>query len=418
MSSHPDGKVDAPQPGAASNVMVARQPIFDRSRNVAAYELLYRADHGEHANVVNGDQATAHVVVTSLLDIGLQHLVQNRAAFINATRELLVSDGALALPPERVVLEIVEDTRVDDELLQAVQRLAMQGYRFALDDFSYQPHWQPLIELAQVVKLDVLALSPGQLEEHVALLRRYDLKILAEKVETDEQFEFLNDLGCDYFQGYFFARPNIVVGSRLPGNKLAALRLLALVQDPETSVAEVTELIAQDPSLSYRLVRFVNSAAVGLPATVTSVQRAVAYLGMDAIRRWVSLTTIANIQDKNAELIRMTLIRARMAELLSDGTPRCSPDVGFTVGLFSTLDALMDQPLREILPQLRLTEELNSALMHGEGPHGQVLEAVRAYERGAWQQAASLAGNVSRTQLADLYMKALQWTQDAVFAPL
>lgn len=398
--------------------MVARQPIFDRSRNVAAYELLYRADSLEHANVRDGDQATAHVVITSLLDIGLQNLVQNRAAFINVTRDLLVGGGLLALPADKVVLEIVESTQVDDDLVHAVHDLATQGYRFALDDFSYQPHWQPLIELAQVVKLDVMALSPAQIEEHVAMLRRYDLKILAEKVETDEQYEFLNDLGCDYFQGYFFARPNIVVGSRLPSNKLAALRLLALVQDPETSVAEVTELVAQDPSLSYRLIRFVNSAAVGLPATVTSVQRAVAYLGLEAIRRWVSLTTIATVPDKNAELIRMTLIRARMAEQLSELTPRCDGDIGFTVGLFSTLDALMDQPMEDILPQLRLTDELNDALLNREGPHGDVLNAVLAYERGAWQEASALAENASEAQLSQLYMKAVQWTHEAVFAPM
>jgi len=398
--------------------MVARQPIFDRSRNVQAYELLFRSSDTDKANVSDGNQATAHVVITALMDIGLHRLVQERQACINMTRDLLVSRAALALPADKVILEILEDVEVDAELVAAVHDMAARGYRFALDDFSYDPRWEPLVEAARFIKLDVQDLSLEQVEEHIERLHNYNVQIVAEKVETEAQYQALRAMGCDFFQGYFFARPSVVRGARLPSNKLAALRLLAALRDPNTDLAQVSELVAQDPSLSYRLIRFINSAAIGLATRVTSVKRAVTYLGLDAVRRWVSLTTIMRTRDKSEELIRVTLIRARMTELLCARLPRCDADVGFTVGLFSTLDAFMEQPMEDVIRQLRLSPEINSALLHCKGRHGKALLAVIAYERGDWDEACTHAPGVSQGVLGGLYAAAVRWAHGAVFESL
>ncbi|TVS08651.1 MAG: EAL domain-containing protein [Gammaproteobacteria bacterium] len=400
----------------AATVMVARQPIFDRARRLHGYELLYRGGQLDHADITNGDHATAHVVTAALMDIGLDRIVARETAYINVTHDFLVSGAALNLPPERVVLEILEDVVVDDALVKSVRQLALMGYRLALDDFVLAPSRQPLLEWATVIKLDVLALSSSELASHVQQLAPLGVKLLAEKVETDAQYEALLDLGCDYFQGYFFARPNIVTGSRLPANRLATLRLLSTVHDPATTIEQVTELVAQDPALSYRLMRFINSAAVGLPKRVTSIHRAVLYIGLDAVKRWVSLTALAQTDHKHAELLVLTLTRARMMEQLSALLPENDAGTAFTVGLFSTLDAFMDQPLAKVVKQLPLGSEVTAALLRGEGRYGRVLRCVIDYEVGRWATACNAASDLFPERLASLYPDAVEWARGAMFA--
>ncbi len=402
----------------ASTVMVARQPIFDRAHSLHGYELLYRGDELDHAEVHDGEYATAHVVTAALMDIGLDRLVAQDTAYINVTHDFLVSGAALTLPPERVVLEILEDVVVDDALVRSVRELALMGYRLALDDFVLAPRWQPLIEWTTIIKLDVLALGSEEVARHVEHLAPLGVKLLAEKVETHGQYKALLELGCDYFQGYFFARPNIITGSRLPANRLATLRLLSTLHDPSTTIEQVTDLVAQDPGLSYRLMRFINSAAVGLPKRVTSVHRAVVYIGLDAVKRWVSLTAIARADDKHAELLLLTLTRARMTEQLCALLPDHDAGTAFTIGLFSTLDAFMDQPLADVLGQLPLSAEATAALLRGEGRYGRALRCVIAYERGQWESAREAASDLPLERLAALYPDAVQWAHGALFAAL
>lgn len=399
-------------------VMVVRQPVFDRERVVQAYDLLYRSTEQARLKAQADGAATVHLMLESLLDVGLEQLAEHRTAFIEADRQMLFAQQLRHLPTDRVVLALRAAQDFDDELVEAVRALAQQGYRFAIDDCPDDPLWPELLELAHVVRLDLAQLTPKQLVARLGALREADIRLLVEHVGSDAEFASLREAGCDYFQGRFFVRPNVVRGAGLPNNKLASLRLLSLVQDAETSIQQVAELVTQDPSLSYRLIRFVNSAAVGLPTRATSVHRAVAYLGMEAIRRWVSLAAVATVHDKHPELIRMTLIRARLMELLCERTPRCDSAIGFTLGLFSTLDALMDKPMSEILTHLRLPDELNQALLQYEGPHGRVLRAVVAYENGDWDEAGREASAVSEAQLGHDYADAVQWTQRAVFAQI
>lgn len=405
-----------PPAADAAGVVVARQPIFDSRCRLAAYELLYRGGSADRAQVTDGDRATASVATASFLDIGIERLVAAHPAFINVPRELVLSGAVRALPAPRVVIEILEDVVVDGALVDAVSQLVAAGYRIALDDFAFDPRWRPLLALAHIVKIDVLALGMERVREHVSLLAPYQVKLLAEKVETAQEHQTLQAMGFHYYQGYFFAKPVLVKGARLTGNRLALVKLLAVLQDPATGIDAVAALVAQDPSLSYRLIRFINSAFVALPARLTSIHRAVLYLGLDTVKRWVALMALASIEDKPSELVRTALVRAHMTERLCAATQCCDPATGFTVGLFSLLDAFMDQPMADLLAQLPLSHEVQTALLDGTGAAGRMLRCVQAYERADWETARHLAGDLPVAELADVYAEAIAWGDAAAAA--
>ncbi len=399
---------------SASEAIVARQPIFDREKQLYAYELLYRSPGHDTACVSDGEQATAAVLISSFLDIGLDRVVGHSSAFVNATHEFLVSRAAFALPPKQVVLEILEDVIVDDALLEAVEEYVQAGYRIALDDFVFDDALRSLLELVHFVKLDVMALDMCSIREHVELLSGYDVALLAEKVETALQYEALLELGFDYFQGYFFAKPSVLSAARPPTNEQAGLRLLARLTDPDAEIQEIAELVARDPALSYRLMRFVNSAFLSLSQPLSTIQKAVIHLGMTAVRRWVTMMVLAGVGGTPTELIRTVLVRARMAELLCNVIPRAASDIGFTVGLFSALDAFTGRPLEEILSELPLSGAIVAALIDGEGPEGEVLACVLAYEAGDWDRALGHGSGVGLDQLADWYLEAVAWSDETM----
>jgi len=261
------------------DIFVGRQPIYDRRLDCYAYELLYRAGDVAQAGVGDGNQATSQVVYNAFLEIGLDKLVGPRMAFINVTRDFLLSDYTAVIPPHRAVLEILEDVEIDDRLIQAVRRLRARGYQIALDDFIYHPHMQPLVELADIIKIDLMRLDDAQLAQYVKRLRCYPLQLLAEKVETREQFRRCSALGFEYFQGYFLCRPEVVKGRQMAPNQVATLRLLARLQDPSVELRELAEIIGHDLSLAYRMLRVINSAEAFLSRKVESVSQAVVMLG-------------------------------------------------------------------------------------------------------------------------------------------
>ena len=392
-----------------SDIFVGRQPIYDRELEVYAYELLFRAAHSNVAQITDGDQATSAVIVNAFMEIGLDNIVSNRLAFINLTRSFFVDNQNVCLPKDRVVLEVLEDITPDAELLSGVKRLSDQGYTIALDDFIYHDSLKPLVQLAHIVKVDIMALERDVIREHVQELRGHPLKLLAEKVETQDDFDFCLKLGFDYFQGYFFAQPKVIQGQRLPNNRLAILRLLGRLQDPDIKPEEVEELIAQDVAFSYRILRYVNSAAFSLSRKIESVHQAVVILGLNTIKTWTTLLAMSQVDDKPTELVVTAMVRGKMAQSLAKAQKAPNPDAFFTVGLFSALDALMDNTMEEILTQLPLADHISNALLHQQGIHGEILKCVLAYERGDWSHIPT--GTLSMAQIRDSYLAALQWAE-------
>jgi c-di-GMP-related signal transduction protein len=392
------------------DIFVGRQPIYTRQLDVYAYELLFRSGESNRADITNGDRATSQVILNAFMEIGLDTVVGQKLAFINLTRDFILQDYSRVFPANRVVMEVLEDIPVDAELIAAVRRLSTQGYTIALDDFIYHDDLQPLVEIADIIKVDVLALDRMAVQEHVVLLRQYDVKLLAEKVETQDDFKYYRDLGFDYFQGYFFCRPEVIKGHRVPANRFVALQTLARLQNPDVGFRELEEIISRDVSLSYKLLRMINSAFYSLPRRVDSLRRALAMLGTRMISTWVGLIILSGIDDKPHELMVTAMVRAKMCERLAQALAQASQDAFFTVGLFSALDALMDSPMQEVLESLPLADDVKAALLSYEGLLGTVLRCVLSYERGAWHEVH--CASLDRAAITDAYLQAIAWAAE------
>ena len=316
---------------------------------------------------------------------------------------------------DRMVLEVLEDIELDTAVLNGIQRLKQQGYTIALDDFIFHPHLEPLVQVADIVKLDLFAFENGGLAEHVQRLSKYPVKLLAEKVETHEVYQQCIELGFDYFQGYFFCKPNIIVGQRTPANRLALLNLLNKLSDLEATVDSLENLISQDVTLSYRLLRYINSSNYALGKTIDSVKHAIMLLGMETVRSLAYLIIVSSVEDKPFELFVTALIRAHMCELLAVelGEKNAAP-IYFTVGLFSVIDAIMDKPMQEVLDQLPLNDDICTALIEQHGRMGEALHCAIAYERGEWDEVEYQ--NISDQKIRDVYLKSLSWCRDFMVA--
>lgn len=396
--------------------LLARQPIFDNNMQVVAYELLCRTGDINRADFSSGDSASSQVLLHTFAELSLESVVGKNKAYINFTRALLVTP-----PPfdkRQLVVEVLEDEQVDEALLESLKELKRQGYTVALDDFVLNEHTRPLLAYADIIKLDVLVLSEPELKQYIEQLKPEGYTLLAEKVETYEMLERCKALGFDLFQGYFLARPKILKGHRITESKQAVLQLLAALHDPDVSIPQVERLLSQDPILSYKLLRLVNSAAFSLPRSIESLRQAITLLGLDIIKNWVNLLAMANLGNKPMELSVAALTRARMCERLAhqmDNNKR--QDAFFTVGLLSTLDAFMDVPLDVLLANLSLNQELSEALLAHSGAEGRILDVVEHYERGEWDKIDWRyleECKITPEMLSQAYIDALQWVSETM----
>jgi len=396
---------------AAAETLVARQPIFDRNMEVVAYELLFRRNNAEQADVVDHDQATSQVIVNAFMEIGIGNLVGDKLAYINMPTAFLLGDYPIPFAQEKVVLEVLEHVEVNDKMIAALQKLSLAGYVIALDDFVFSEKTKPLLKLARVVKLDVLDVKPDALRKQVGQLLPYKLKLVAEKIETQAMFEQCKRLGFEFFQGYFLCRPQSVKGAKLSANRLQMLKLMAELNDPDIQMHKLEQTVGSDVSLSYKLLRVINSAQYGMRQKVESLRHALVLLGVKKIKDWATLIVLTSIDNKPRELFVISLQRAKYCQLLAQVRGAANIDAYFTAGLFSTLDALLDKPFAELVPQLSLADELNQALLERSGPIGEVLNAVIAYEQADW--GAITLADVATTQLRDCYLEAVRWARDA-----
>ncbi len=396
------------------DLFVGRQPIFDRSLEVYGYELLYRSYQSAEAGVTDGDQATTQVILNTFSQLGLESLVSGeKKAFINATRNFLVGKIPIPFPPARVVLEVLEDIIIDQELIDSLASLSKQGFLIALDDVTSVEQIAPLLNLAQIIKIDLMGLPRNRLVEVVARLRPYRqrLKLLAEKVETQEELEFCRRLGFDYFQGYFLCKPSVVKGKRMDSTRLVLMRTLAKIQDPKSDFHSLGNLVTQDVALSYKVLKLVNSSYYGLSKTITAIDQAVALIGMNQLRGWLTLLLMASIDNKPHELTAIAMTRAKMCELLAHSLRQGESESFFLVGLFSLLDAMMDLPMQEALANLPLSEDVVTGLLRHEGLTGETLEMVLAYEQGDWDKL--LQTQLSPDVIQKNYLEAIRWASEA-----
>jgi c-di-GMP-related signal transduction protein len=403
------------------DVLVARQAIFDRERRVYGYELLFRSD--AERNEFDGTEAslaTKQVLANSLLIIGLENLVGAKKAFVNFGRGPLLQGWYASLPRGSTVIELLETVEPDSEVLEACRNLRKAGYQLALDDFMFRPGWQNLLDVADLVKIEIQSIPRPEQKLLVRSCKARGLQLLAEKVETHEEFEWARQSGYDYFQGYFFARPVIVHGRKIPAAKLHSLRLLQEAQRPELDFERLENMILEDVSLSYQLLRYVNSPLFALTSNIRSIRQALLYFGESELRKWIALATLARTaEDKPSELIRHSLVRARFCESVARLAGRGLDQSAFLTGLFSLLDALMDRPLEETLAAMCLAPEI-AAVLNGQAPEGGLLAGVYklalAYEAADWPRVEQIAGqlNVPIASLTEIYCASASWASQVL----
>ncbi len=404
-------------------VFVARQPVFDRSRQVFGYELLYRSDDllNEFDRTDSGS-ATTQVIANSLLAIGLESIVCGKKAFLDFDHGLLQSGLHSILPMETMVIEIVESADPSDELLSACRDLHQLGYTLALDHFVGHPRFEPLTPFVRLIKVDM---PRTERPEQERLLRTYQprgIAMLAQSVETHEEFEWAERAGYDYFQGSFFARPALVRSHQIPAAKINCLRLLRETQQAELDFNRLETIVSEDVSFSYKLLCYVNSALFSPREEIRSIRQSLKRLGEEAIRHWAALAALpAMAKDKPGELVTHSLVRAHFCERLATLAGMQDKNLGFLMGLFSLLDALLDVPLDEGLRHAGVGPAIRGALLGTTGEDDalrNIYLLVCHYDSGDWKAVSQFARRlgIQGSSIAEAYSESTLWAQQALHA--
>lgn len=395
---------------------VARQPIFDTEKNVFAYELLFRSSLENYFGSNQPDQAAAAVMVDSFLLFGIKSLTADRIAFLNFTHNMLTLQYATLLPKEKTGIEILEDVNPDEQVLAACRVLKDKGYVISLDDFVLRDEPTPLTRFADIIKVDFTNTAPDMHRRVVDRFASGGIKMLAEKVETNEQFQEAVNLGYTYFQGFFFCEPEIVSGEDIPAFKLNYLYLLQAINRIDADFLVIEGVIKREPSLCFKLLRYLNSASFYFTSEVTSIRHALSLLGVNEVRKWASLVVLATMgEDKPAVLVVTAMVRARFCEALAQsvGLGQRAPEL-FLMGLFSVMDAIIERPLGAILQDLPLSSDVKEGLLEGTNQFGSVYKLVTAYERGDWNRTARLAATLelNEASIVEAYVQAVCWAQE------
>jgi EAL and modified HD-GYP domain-containing signal transduction protein len=392
---------------------LARQPILNRSRELFAYELLFRNSLQNSCDGLNLELASTSVMDTSFL-IGFEKITAGHPMFINCPRDFLLRDYISLFPPKSVVVEILETVKPDQEIVEACRHLKQAGYSIALDDFVDSTEWAPLVELADIIKVDFRLTDR---REQSAIVSRYagkNIRMLAEKVETQEEFAAGMKIGYSLFQGYFFCRPEMMQHHNLPSFKLVYMELLHAATAPEFDILKLASKIKHEPSLTFRLLRYLNSAAFALRTEIHSVEYALSLLGERELRKWIAVVSVGVLADgKPDELMTVPLVRGRFCELMAplSGMEGHASDL-FLMGLLSVMDAILDQSLDSILAELPVRSEIKDALLARAGLYWRLLEIAIAHECADWEKVSALVSEIglNEEKVSSLYISAVDWT--------
>ena len=395
------------------DVFVARQPIFDINQNVYGYELLYRDGIDNYYKHIDGDVATSEVLNSSFFLIGLENLTNCRKAFINFTTNLIQSEIPTIFDNQLIVIEVLEDVELSSEVMDACKMLKEQGYTIALDDFVFEPRYLSLLELADIIKVDFLATSEEERKRVANIAQAKGIDILAEKVEAREDFEQAVELGYSYFQGYFFSKPVVMSGKDLPISPSNYFKILEELHTLTPDLNKISDILERDLSLSYKLLKLINSAAFPIRERVDSIKSAVTMLGINEFEKWINLIILKELGDeKPKEIIRLSIIRAKFCEVIAEELGLVEErSQFFMMGMFSLLDVLMNEQLDSLLTELPISEDIKNALLGRDGIYGQVFEIVLSYEKAEWKKVDEKTEELGlqEEKLADIYGEAIDW---------
>lgn len=408
---------------ALMDVFVARQPIFNRSMQLQGYELLYRRDAlYNHFDGTEAATATMQVIANTLFSFGLENILGGKKAFLNFDRTLLTNGAHAILPPDVMVVEILESVKPDADVIAACADLHQRGYTLALDDFVSDPRTESLIPFAKIIKVDMTVTDRNEMERLLKLYHARGIAMLAEKVETHEQFAWAHGAGYDLFQGYFFARPLLVRRQQIPSDEIVCLLLLNELQHSEVNFVKVQELVSRDAALCYKLLRFTNSGLFHFRVEIRSIQHALSLIGEREIRHWIALAAVPGLaKQKPKELVTHTLVRARFCERLAELAGISEGGRAFLMGILSLLDVLLGVPLNEAFDQVAVDSQIRAALL-GTASENDVFRVIHAlvcrYEEGAWDCVDALWPKlqIKPSAIAEAYSDSMLWAQQALHA--
>lgn len=398
------------------NVLFARQAIFDKQFDVIAYELLFRPNSESlSAGPIDGDNATSKVILNALTEANFSELTQNKPAFINFTSHWLLNPPPL--DKADIVIEVLENVEVNQDINEALKSLEREGYTLALDDFIYDQAWDSALACADIVKVDVLAHNINELPAIVEKLRCFNVKLLAEKVEDQTMLTQCQALNFDFYQGYFFCKPQIIKGKGAHSNQTVLLQLLEKLSNPDISFEALEEIISIDPTLSYKLLRLANSAAYRTDQNIESIKQAMTRMGIQHIKTWVTLISLSQVENKPQELMASAILRAKMCELLASRAQLEPPEKYFMIGLLSLIDAIMDKDMEEVLSEINFTDNFKSAILKHEGIAGAILATTICHEQAHWN-------DIKWNDLSELnlypeiieqsYLESIHWQQQTL----
>jgi EAL and modified HD-GYP domain-containing signal transduction protein len=400
---------------ALSRIFIARQPIFDLRQKVYGYELLFRSGLENVFRHAEPNQASAKVMTDSTLTLSMDAISEGKLVFINITRDILINDYISLLPRGLTAAEIPETIEPDPEVIGACSRLKKAGYILVLGDFVHGEQYADLMDLADIVKVDFLSTSAEERRQVLSRFTGPNVRFLAEKVETHEVFDQAIRLGYTYFQGDFFSKPVIISSRDVPGFKLNYLHMLQEIQSPDVNFNRLEGIVKRDMALSFKLLRYINSAYFGLSNKVSSIMHAIRLLGPRQFKQWASLLVMASMgSDKPDELVVQALIRGRFCESLAPmfGMKQRSQEL-FLLGMFSVIDAILGRPLEEILKDLPLSDEIKDALCGKPNRLRDVFDYVLAYEKGEWEALSEMAGalGLDESGIPAVYLAAVHWAK-------
>lgn len=395
-------------------VFVARQPILNLNKKVTYYELLFRGSNDNIYNGLDSDKATLDVITNSFTLIGIHNLTGGKRAFINFTESLLLSEVPFLLPKDKIVVEILETVEPSEEIVGKCKKFKEAGYMLALDDFVFRPGYEKLIELADFIKVDFLITTGDERERVVRKNNNGRIKFLAEKVETLEDFNEAVRLGYTYFQGYFFSKPSILSSKEISINKFQNFELLKFLKEDNYNLEAVEAIIKKDVSMSFRLLKYINSASLGLKSEIHSIRQALIYIGEKEFIKWSSLMMMKSMSGWESDpVLDLSIVRAKFGEVIANSinlSDRAS-DV-FIMGMFSNIDVLLNQPMKQILTDLPLAEDIKTALLGEDNIFKAINELIFHYEKADWDNLSIYAKklNLEMEGLSQMYTEALEWS--------
>jgi EAL and modified HD-GYP domain-containing signal transduction protein len=398
------------------SVFVARQAIFNRKQNVVAYELLFRNSAENFFPDIEEGQATARLIMENQLNLGTRHITSGKTALINIGPDSLKHNLCDFLPCKDVVIELLETIEPTDDNYQLCRELFHKNYKLALDDFVYNEQWERFLKFIKLVKFDIAQTPLSDIAEIVEKLKQHKkIKILAEKIETQADYYQAHKMGFDYFQGYFFAKPTMHEQQDIDYNYALVVAIYAQVMKPSPDIKQISALFEADAALAYKLMRLINSGVFPIQSKISSIKQALVYLGHERLKKFVSLIVTAHTAGKKpAELMQVCVVRARFCELIAKQVSKSLAGEAFLTGLFSLLDAILDQPMSLLVEKLPFPDDIKAALLNEKNTLYYILNVVQAYETGSWWtlEKAVILLNVKSDVLPGLYNQAVDWADN------